>query len=97
MIEAIVFIVLWIVSTEIIYFGFLIGRMSSFFIEKYFSILGGALAVLFLFGFPFAAAYGPDGYGYIAYVWYYSVAGSIVAFLGINYLITKGLEKRGKK
>ena len=99
-IELIIFLALWLVSTEVILFRFIRGSGPDFFAEKLISIILGLLAAFVLFGAPWSLTLGYTGessvVGPIAYVWYYGVVLSIAAFFGINYAIHKWLERRKK-
>ena len=99
-IELIIFLVIWLVSTEFIFFRVMRGtsRANNFFSKKIISIILGILISFILFGLPWTFAL--DGVvrgkplGNMAYVWYYGTIIIIGGFFLINYIIHKKLEKR---
>lgn len=100
-IELIIFLALWLISTEVIFFKFAIDDIydySSFIENKSMSMFIGFILVFFSFGIPASIATGlgdPEiAKGYIAYVWYYSIVLGVVLFIGANYLIYKKVKKQ---
>lgn len=98
LIEIIIGIVIFIVSTEIIFFNTSWKIFDTFFPRKMISIFGGILSTIILFVIPFLTANIPQGnkteaYGNIFYVWYYGAIIFILILFGINYLIFKKIEK----
>ncbi len=100
-IELIIFLVLWLVLTEIIFFRYARYICNSFIEAKLFSIFGSLVLSLFLFGLPaLIAAEMRDAEiakGYMAYVWYYGIISVVVLFFSVNYLIYKKVEKKEVK
>lgn len=100
MIEWMIFLLVWLVSTEIAFFGFNRNEHYDFLFEKFISSLMGVIAALVIYGIPFLLAISilPDGeaIGNIAYIWYYGIILSISSFFGINYAIHRWLEGRTK-
>jgi len=96
-IELIIFLVLWVISTEIVFFKFTIDEFDTFIGSKLMSIFVGFVIIYILFGIPalFATGLGniESAFGYIAYVWYYGSILVIGIFIGINYLIYKKVNK----
>ena len=104
-IELIIFLALWIISTEIVYFGFIreendsycYSDFENFIYQKMMSIMTGLFVTIILFGIPFVIATGAgtikDGIGYIAYVWYYGIILAVALLFGINYYINIRLNK----
>ena len=98
-IELIIFLALWLVPTEIIFFKYARYNFDTFIEGKLFSIFLGFFLSFILFGIPALVATGielenvEDAIGNIFYVWYYGVSLIITLFFGANYLIYKKGEK----
>ena len=99
-IELIIFLVLWLISTEVILFTYAKYEFDSFFEGKIISIFLGFIIVFFLFGFPAMAAtrftISEEAVGNIIYVWYYGIMLAIALFFGVNYLIYRKVNKNGR-
>ncbi len=97
-IELIIFISVWIISTEIIFFKFIRKEGEKFIPSKILSIILGGFMAFVLFGIPwrFASGMGTprEAYGNIVYFWYYGVAIVIGIFFLVNYKIHKYLKKK---
>lgn len=100
-IELIVFMSIWTISTEIIFFGFFREDSQPFFPQKITSVFAGFLVVIFLYGFPCLFATGAidpaHAFGNVAYVVYYASLSFIALFFGVNYAIHKYLKKRSRR
>ncbi len=100
-VELIIFLVVWLISTEFMFFKFVRKMEEKFIPSKILSIFSGALIAFFLFGIPsmFASGMGypEDAIGNIMYVWYYGIIFWIGVFFLVNYKIHKRLEKKEKK
>ena len=92
-IELIIFLALWIVVTEVIFFIYIKNEFNDFFIAKCFSLVISFFLVLFLFGVPASIIYNNVLIGNIIYVWYYGIILAIILFFSINYFIYKKVEK----
>lgn len=99
-IELIIFFVLWLVLTEVMFFRYIRYNLDSFIEAKLLAIFLGFILSFFLFGLPATVAVGvaeADAVGNIFYVWYYGVSLIITLFFGINYLVYKKSKKKWKK
>lgn len=97
-IEIIAFFI-WLISTEIIYFGFARNNTdeNNFLGEKVISGFGAMFVTVLLIGFPYLMTIAEGApTDLVIYSWYYGIIISILIFLGINYMIHKWLEKNGK-
>ncbi len=98
MMEEIILLVVWLVATEVAYFGRCRGRADTFFEGKIVSIFIGMAFTFISFGIPWMIATDEGvGIGNVFYFWYYGSIAAIVIFFGINYLIHKKLEKKESK
>ena len=100
-IEAIIFLAVWFVSTEVIFFTLMRDELDGFTEEKLLSILCGLFSVIIIFGFPwlisYLSAFDGNSLGFAVYAWYYGIALFVAAFFGGNYAVHDGLNTRQKK
>jgi len=103
MIMWIVLSVVWIISTEFIFFTFAKDEDvfgESFMSKKFASLITGLLITFLIAGVPTILAFAPragdlESFGIIAYAWYYGIISAFIIFFGINYILYKLTKRNG--
>ena len=105
MIEWIIFIVISLVTSEILFWKF--GNSEGWLPQKIFMIMGGIFFTIIIFGIPYTIAYCDSfikipetchSYGPISFLWYYGIIISVIVFFWGNWwLINKKEEIENRK
>lgn len=96
------FLFIWIVITEIVYFGWMRDEIGDFMPEKLASLMFGAMATIVVFGMPWLMSVIKETgseelvFGNAIFGWWYGIMGGLILFFGINYLISLHLDKKEK-